>query len=97
MMLAIVMQQPTKQHGLKGNRTGDGWQPIGTSQAPFSATFNGNGYTISNLYIDRSSTDGDEIGLFGYTGSNSTLTAIGLINVDINAARSRCRCSLAGH
>ena len=74
--------------------TGDGWQPIGTSsEVFFNATFNGNGYTISNLYINRSSTD--FVGLFGYTGSNSTLTAIGLINVDING-QSRVG-SLAGH
>ena len=59
----------------------------------FNATFSGNGYAISNLYIERSSTD--FVGLFGYTGSNSTLTAIGLINVDING-QSRVG-SLAGH
>ena len=35
--------------------TGDGWQPIGTSsEVFFDATFNGNGYTISNLMINRS-------------------------------------------
>ena len=62
--------------------TGAGWEPIGTSTAvSFSATFNGNGYTISNLYINTSGTD--VIGLFGATGSNSTLTAVGLLNMDI--------------
>ena len=59
-----------------------GWQPIGVSGASFSATFDGNGYTISNLMINRNGTDG--VGLFGYTGSNSTLTAVGLLNVDIS-------------
>ena len=63
--------------------TGDGWEPIGESSSDlFNATFNGNGYTISNLMINRSSTDG--IGLFGYTGSNSDISAVGLLNVDIS-------------
>ena len=57
--------------------TGDGWQPIAT----FNTEFNGNGYTISNLYIDRNSTDG--VGLFGATGNNSAITAVGLLNADI--------------
>ena len=58
--------------------TGDGWQPIAT----FNTEFNGNGYTISNLYINRNSTD--EVGLFGATGSNSVYyRAVGLLNVDI--------------
>ena len=61
---------------------GQGWQPIGVSGASFSATFNGNGYTISNLKINRNGTDG--VGLFGYTGSNSTLTAVGLLNAEIS-------------
>ena len=60
---------------------GGGWQPIGTSQAPFSATFNGNDYTISNLYINRASTD--FVGLFGYTTSTSNLTSVGLLNADV--------------
>ncbi|WP_444934100.1 hypothetical protein [Microbulbifer sp. JTAC008] len=31
---------------------GLGWEPIGTSENPFIATFEGNGYSISNLYIN---------------------------------------------
>ena len=40
--------------------TGDGFEPIGVfgGGRGFSATFNGNGYTISNLYINRNGTDG---------------------------------------
>ena len=65
----------------EGDVVGGGWQPIGTSQAPFSATFNGNDYTISNLYINRASTD--FVGLFGYTTSTSNLTSVGLLNADV--------------
>lgn len=42
-----------------------GWDPIGTSSNQFTGSFNGNGYTISGLYINRPSMD--YVGLFGYT------------------------------
>lgn len=47
---------------------GAGWNPIGAYPAPtFSGTFDGDNYSISNLYISRSGTD--YIGLFGYSES----------------------------
>ncbi|WP_187265440.1 GLUG motif-containing protein [Reinekea thalattae] len=60
-----------------GDSSNSGWLPIGTETAPFTAIFDGNGYEIKNLYINRSSADtetsGLNIGLFGYTdGSTST-------------------------
>ncbi len=58
-----------------------GWEPIGSpSFLPFQATFNGNGYTISNLMINRPNID--NVGLFGYT-RNSEITNLGLLDVDI--------------
>ena len=51
----------------KGN-----WTPIGTSYAnAYTGTFNGNGHTISGLYIDSS--DNDYKGLFGYVGTRGTV------------------------
>jgi hypothetical protein len=41
----------------------EGWNPIGDDSTPFTGILNGNGYTISGLWIDRSSTS--YIGLFG--------------------------------
>ena len=41
--------------------TNSGWEPIGDSTTPFNTTFEGNGYTISNLYSRRAS----RVGLFG--------------------------------
>ena len=43
----------------------EGWTPIGTAAIKFSGTFDGNGYTITNLYINRPSTDYQ--GLFGHS------------------------------
>ena len=42
---------------------GEGWEPIGTSGAPFKGIFDGNGHTICNLKINRTT---DYVGLFGY-------------------------------
>ncbi|MCP5077744.1 MAG: hypothetical protein GY951_06760, partial [Psychromonas sp.] len=44
---------------------GEGWEPIGDESAPFSALLHGNDFTISNLYIDRSSAT--HLGLFSTT------------------------------
>ena len=43
-----------------------GWGPVGTQSVPFGATFDGNGHTISSLFIGRGNTE--YVGLFGYTG-----------------------------
>ena len=59
--------------------TGLGWEPIGTSTSSFLAIFNGNGYTISNLHINRATTD--DVGLFGSTNSSATVRTIGIVDV----------------
>ena len=61
--------------------TGSGWQPIGNFSNAFTGQFEGNGFTISNLTINRSGTS--EIGLFGYMESGAEITNVGLLNVDI--------------
>ncbi|MFA5746287.1 MAG: hypothetical protein WC932_05535 [archaeon] len=43
----------------------NGWEPIGNTTDKFRGLFNGNNYTISNLYINRPETN--YIGLFGMT------------------------------
>ena len=59
----------------------NGWQPIGTLSDPFSGIFNGNGYTIANLQINRS--DGDIVGLFGAVNWAGELNGVGLLNTHI--------------
>ena len=61
--------------------TAEGWEPIGTSTERFTGHFDGDGYTINNLFIDRPVAD--YVGLFGYTGSGSQLKNVGLQNVDV--------------
>ena len=56
------------------------WQPIGDIANPFSAIFKANGYTISNLHIDR---DTDNVGLFGRLHSDAEIDGLRLLNVSI--------------
>lgn len=73
-----------------------GWQPIGKSYSnPFQGYYNGNGYAISGLYINRGEQSG--IGLFGMlynavienlTIKNSTLKGDGAVGALAGAARA---------
>ena len=59
---------------------GAGFDPVGTNGTKFAGTFDGAGYTIDSLTIDRSTTD--YVGLFGYT-NGATVQNVGLTNVDV--------------
>ncbi len=50
---------------------GSGWQPLGSCDGHFSATFEGNGWTISDLNISRSKEDC--VGLFGHIAADSEI------------------------
>ena len=64
--------------GVNPYNTGSGWNPIGT----FTGVFDGNGHTISNLFIDRSTSD--DVGLFsGLAGTVKNL------HVGINSITGR--------
>ena len=73
-----------------GDAVDGGWEPIGDnstfSSSRFTAIFEGNGHTISNLFIDRSS---DYVGLFGFvSGSTAALRNIGLLEVKVRGNSS---------
>lgn len=55
---------------LEDENPSQGWQPVGNSSAPFKGILDGNGKTISGLWINRSNID--YVGLFGNT-SNATI------------------------
>jgi len=65
-----------------GWNAGAGFEPIGTDGSPFTGTFDGQGYKITGLYINRGSTD--FVGLFGFTGPGSEITNVGLEQVDFS-------------
>ena len=61
---------------------GSGWDPLGTLADDLEATFNGNGYTIDNLYINRSGTR--TIGLFKAIGYGGRVEALGITNANVS-------------
>lgn len=56
----------------------NGWIPIGTEGMPFSGFLDGQGHSISNLRINRTT----NVGFFGST-QNATIKNIKLINADV--------------
>ncbi len=59
--------------------SGEGFDPIGSSANPFTGGFNGDGYTISDLTINRPTED--DIGLFG--DLHGSVSNLNLLNVNI--------------
>lgn len=66
--------------GVSPYNTGVGFKPIGDINNAFTGTFDGNGFTISNLYINRPGID--NVGLFGYA-RNIEIRNVGLVDGDI--------------
>ena len=64
---------------------GEGWDPIGLGESPFLGVYDGDGHTISNLFITRPY-QGD-IGLFGCVGELSEILNVGLLNADVTGRR----------
>lgn len=64
---------------------GKGWEPIGTALEPFAGNFDGQGYEIRDLFIDRHDKDKLDwnIGLFGCTYIKGTIKNVGVVNAYI--------------
>ncbi|MCK5833716.1 hypothetical protein KAH81_08610 [bacterium] len=62
--------------------TYDGWSPIGNVTTRFEGNYDGNGFTIDGLFINRTT---NYIGFFGYA-SGATIQDIGVTNVNITGA-----------
>ena len=59
------------------------WTPIGTSNAMYNGTFNGQGHTISGLYCMQ---DTDYAGLFGYVGSAGSVREVSVTDSYVSSA-----------
>jgi hypothetical protein len=64
---------------------GKGWEPIGTYDGKFVGAFDGQGYEILDLFINRP--DEYHVGLFGAVGSGGVIQNIGVVNVDVTGIR----------
>ena len=60
---------------------GRGWEPIGTSDDQFIGSFDGQGYEIKDLFINRP--DEDSAGLFGEVGQEGVTKDIGVVNLTV--------------
>ncbi len=80
LMNDIVFEDSDYEKGGSFYNSGRGWEPIGTSSTKFTGVFDGNGYKISNLYINNSKQD--YIGLFGCM-SNATIKNVTLEDANI--------------
>jgi hypothetical protein len=60
---------------------GKGWQPIGVWPDPFTGSFDGQGFEIRDLFIDR---EGDtNVGLFSFVNTGATIVGVAVIDVDV--------------
>ena len=74
-----------------GGSVSGGWKPIGDNRTAandsrFTAIFDGNHNTISNLYINRAGAD--LVGLFGFAVSSSEIRNLGLIGGSVTGGGS---------
>ena len=58
-----------------------GWQPIGTQDNAYTGTFDGQGYEISDLFINRPSEA--DVGLFGVVDERGIIRNVGVMNADV--------------
>ena len=70
--------------------TNEGWRGIGDNDTGFSAIFEGNGYTISNLYRNTSDVARRSLygGLFNTTAPQAHIRNIGVVDAVINTPDS---------
>ena len=64
--------------------SGAGFVPVGSAATPFTGTFDGQEYKITDLFINLPSSD--DVGLFGSIGSVAIVRNVGLVNVNIAGA-----------
>ncbi len=66
--------------------SGNGWAPIGAdspANAQFAATFKGNGYTVDNLFINRT-TNNNNLGLFASIANAGRVESLGVTNASVS-------------
>ena len=72
----ILLNDTTDWTSWNENTTGlNSWTPIGTSSQPFTGTLDGDGHSVSGIYINS---EADYQGLVGYLGSGGALQNLGV-------------------
>lgn len=78
---SIDLTTDTQEESGKFYNEGKGFLPIGSQNYPFTGTFDGKGYTISGLMIQR--LEENNIGLFSYLGRDSKISNVIFDKVNI--------------
>ncbi len=60
---------------------GKGWQPIGTSDDPFTGSFDGQAYEIVDVFINRP--DESSVGLFGAVDEEGVIQNVKVLKADV--------------
>jgi hypothetical protein len=60
---------------------GKGWQPIGIWPNPFTGSFDGQGFEIRDLFIDREAED--TVGLFSFVNTGATIVNVAVMDADV--------------
>jgi len=60
---------------------GKGWLPIGIWPDPFVGSFDGQGFEIRDLFVDREGED--YVGLFSFVNTGAVIVGVGLIDADV--------------
>ena len=58
-----------------------GWKPIGDNYDPFAGSFDGQGYDVRDLFIDRPPEL--YVGLFGYVASEGVIANTGVVDAEV--------------
>ena len=66
-----------------GGSSAGNWTPIGTDTHRFNGTYNGNNYTISGLYINYSTGNYSNRGLFGVTNTSANIKNLTITNASV--------------
>lgn len=63
---------------------GGGFEPLGDFHDPFEGTFDGNGHSIADLYVDRPNED--FVGLFGSLDTGAAVSNVGVENATVSGS-----------
>ena len=68
------------------------WTPIGTTDEAhsFQGTFDGNGYSISNLHATFDASNATYVGLFGRIGDNGIVKNVNLVGGELKVTAGAC-------
>ncbi len=73
-----------------------GWVPVGDNVNQFTGTFEGNGRTIANLWVNISSSGDAHAGLFGRTGGTIAIRNVGVVSGSVFSSSSASAFSYSG-